>query len=337
MMLLSSTTAAARAADYFACDATFTRLGEAAAAGDVLCVAALIHDGADVDLVDDHGRTPLFVAALNQRVEVIEQLLAAGAVADPHAGAILGFEADVLRALAVEPEVAKKQVDRWSIFELACRFGSIGVVKALLANGANPNRAGPRLTPMHLAAEGGQEEVLRLLLAAGGSPAGSQNACGFTPMHYAARSNAVGAVRLLLNAGADPNAKTSDGQTALAWAIEHDAEDVVSVLFNTTTDLDSSMLAATRCNRAELLGLMVNRARSPDIMIHNRFTLLHVGATLGHTEVIEVLLRAGANPNLPDADGVLPIDCARSASQADAVAAFERWARRANTTRSPGH
>ncbi len=64
------------------------------------------------------------------------------------------------------------------------------------------------------AAEKGDEEAVRRLLAAGADVnAKAQN--GATPLHEAARRGHTGAVRLLVEAGADVHAKNGRGATGL--------------------------------------------------------------------------------------------------------------------------
>ena len=67
-------------------------------------------------------------------------------------------------------------------------------------------------TALHTAARGGQEEVVRLLLAAGADPAAT-NKMGDTPLHVAAKGGHEEVLRVLLAAGAEPSATNSNGRT----------------------------------------------------------------------------------------------------------------------------
>jgi|AVFP01.1.fsa_nt_gi ankyrin repeat protein len=53
---------------------------------------------------------------------------------------------------------------------------------------------------------------------------------GMTPLMYAAKYNRIEVVKFLLAEGADPNAKSDKGFTALEYAEQTGARDVVSVL-----------------------------------------------------------------------------------------------------------
>ena len=55
-------------------------------------------------------------------------------------------------------------------------------------------------TPLHIAAEKNQLEVIKLLLSAGAHPS-MKNKSGFTPLHMAARAGNKDAAMILLNSG----------------------------------------------------------------------------------------------------------------------------------------
>lgn len=78
------------------------------------------------------------------------------------------------KPLALSPLQKTQQ----SALQLACRHGHVGAAKALIACGADVNRAAPEGTPLAEAALGGSEELVRLLLERGadqavGSPVSS--------------------------------------------------------------------------------------------------------------------------------------------------------------------
>jgi len=120
------------------------RLWDAAISGDTLAIRQALADGADVDSLDTrtnrNGRRALNWAAWNDRVSVIEILLAAGATIEAENNT--GF----------------------TPLHHAAEAGSVAAARALLAAGADPehrNKAG-RL-PIETARERGNAEVAALL------------------------------------------------------------------------------------------------------------------------------------------------------------------------------
>ena len=59
--------------------------------GDVAALSALLERGEDVDSRDRYGQTALMLAAINDRVEVVRLLIAAGANTDLQGSGAPGF------------------------------------------------------------------------------------------------------------------------------------------------------------------------------------------------------------------------------------------------------
>lgn len=75
------------------------------------------------------------------------------------------------------------------------------------------------MTPLHIAAANGREDVLQLLLAADANASMHEKKHGNTALHLAVKSDNVCAVRCLIDFGADLQAKNAAGETALQFAV----------------------------------------------------------------------------------------------------------------------
>ena len=110
------------------------------ATGGTAVLGRLIQGGADVNLADQRGRSPLIVAVLMNRIDTVGLLLAAGADVnrqDRHGATALFYAADA------------------GFFELA---------ELLLKRGANPELADDSgITPMQIAADKSFSKIARLL------------------------------------------------------------------------------------------------------------------------------------------------------------------------------
>lgn len=113
----------------------------------------------------------------------------------------------------------------------AAQAGETQSVRHLLAGAApDPNAAdGTGRTALMHAVEGGHDEIVGMLLAAG-AIVDRQNQSGETALHLAARHGRTAAARLLLHAGADFGLRDAEGRTPLYRAIEKRRADVIEML-----------------------------------------------------------------------------------------------------------
>jgi len=245
-------------------------------------VKLLLGKGADVNSVSDIGfdisgySSPMESAVLHGSLNVMQLLLDAGTDSE-----ILGHSLSIaaennyleklrfLLAARADPNVVYRD-GKGALYKAASR-GHLEVIRFLLGAGADPNivhRGGE--SALHEAASRGHLEVIRFLLDAGADPnivRGGQGA-----LYKAASRGHLKIVRLLLGAGADPNLKNIYGENALTDAVQGGNLDI----------LRSLLLAGADAN-SKLTFLMCE------------MTALHIAAEKGLSEMVQLLLIAGAD------------------------------------------
>lgn len=156
-------------------------------------ITLLLNAGADTNVSEIHGMTPLRLAVDKDNVEAVKLLLDAGANTEV-------FWNGMTPLMEASQE------------------GYTAVVRLLLEVGANPNFTNiSGNTPLMAAAHYGKVDVIELLLSHGAN-INAQNSHGFTPLHAAVNTNRSPAVRILLENGADQTLRNKQGQTALELA-----------------------------------------------------------------------------------------------------------------------
>src|SRR5215813_1440305 len=180
--------------------AAYTGLLAAAARGDTDRIEALIARGAKVDERDDHGRTPLHVAAYGRHHGAMRALVAAGA--DPNA----------------------LERDRYDIVTIAAVANDVPTLTVALALGASARNVTSRYdgTALIAAAHLGHAEVVRTLIKAG-APLDHVNNLGWTALIESIVLGDGGGrhtdtLTALVEAGANLNLADRQGQTPLALA-----------------------------------------------------------------------------------------------------------------------
>ena len=162
-------------------------VADAAQAGDVAQVRALLQGGADANAAQPDGLTGLHWAAMNGQKEVVDLLLYEGTTDKP-----------------------LTRVGGYTPLHLAARTGDAQIVEALLAAGSPVDEMTTTgVTAMHFAAQANAAEAVRSLAAHGADLNAPDAFQGRTPLIFAASRNAVDAVAMLLEQGADP-ARMSD-------------------------------------------------------------------------------------------------------------------------------
>ena len=176
------------------------------------------------------------------------------------------------------------RVDNLALFG-AAKVNDAAKVRFLLAAGANVNAranvtyggmpADGNVTPLHVAADYGSNDVARILVE-GGADLSATDIGGRTPLHIAVRSGDVELVTFLLGRGAGVNIADDNGDTALFYA------------FN------------ARSNVTDIVRLLLDRGGNVNAANADKETPLIVAARYsgGHDlGVITILLARGANVN----------------------------------------
>jgi ankyrin repeat protein len=163
-------------------------------------VRTLLREGADADVADDKGVTPL------------------------HAAATLGLDDVVKLLLSHEKRLnVNVQDDRGKTpLHYAATWRNLSTVGLLLLGGADPNiKDNSGKTPLHEVLSKAEPpiELVKTLLKAGADPNATTDE-GRTPLHYAALHDNPRLISLLLKYGANPTIKDNYGKTPLDYAKE---------------------------------------------------------------------------------------------------------------------
>jgi ankyrin repeat protein len=237
------------------------------------------------------------------------------------ADAVMRKDPSAIRTLLQQKaDVNGSQPDGMTALHWAVRLDDLETAKALIKAGAAvhaPTRYG--ITPMYLASLNGSAAMIDVLLAAG-VDADLANPGGETALMTAARTGKTEAVKLLLDRGAAVNAKEGvRGQTALMWAVQENHPAVASLLLARGADINAQTAVVIPDGTTG-----APQGTSGDIGAHGPgiyrsravptpsggMTALLFAARDGNKEMVRLLLDAGADINLPAANGTPPITVA---------------------------
>ncbi len=164
-----------------------------------------------------------------------------------------------------------------------------------------------------------------------------RDAYGRTPLHVAAHGGKHDAMRALVKAGANPNALERDRYDIVTIAaVANDlptlkvALDVGCSAGNVTSRYDgTALIAASHLGHVEIVRELIRAGAPLDHVNNLGWTALIESIVLGdggprHTATLKLLVDAGANVNLPDRSGTMPLALARGRGYAEMVKVLER-------------
>jgi ankyrin repeat protein len=269
----------------------------AATSGNVDIIKQLLAATADLQAVDSFGLSALGRARLNSQTEAINLLVAHGSTNNY-------FDAIYLN-------------DVTSVSGFLSRDKS-------LANATN--QAG--VTPVEIATAADFTQMLQLLLKAGGranaipAPPGTNPPSSFafnrplrgmfpfnrteTPLNLAVFHNRTNAVDMLIRAGADVNQADSSGFAPLHFAVLRNDLQVLSLLLQHKANPNAA--SAQLFSGPRMLGPRRFDMAPVDSQPLIGETPLHLAAMLGKTNLIELLLKSGANVNATNGWSRTPLD-----------------------------
>lgn len=178
----------------------------------------------------------------------------------------------------------------------AAREGKLEPVQTFLDAGMNVDAADAQgNTALLFAAEAGHGHVVKELLWHKANP-NSARTDGDTPLILAARRGDAEGIRALLEAGANPDAHNNNDLTALAEAaMVGNASAVEALAPNSRSSLDYALqLAAVKGKTDVMDSLLKNGANTLARSSENRTPLMYA-AKYGHEDAVRLLIERGSN------------------------------------------
>ncbi|MEK6373849.1 MAG: ankyrin repeat domain-containing protein [Acidobacteriota bacterium] len=275
--------------------------------GDVAEV--LVAAGAHLEAIGWHDLTPLGVAARSGSVSVARVLIRHGAAMQP-------------RAPERDP----------SLLQVAAEAGMLDMLKLLIDLGADVNQitSWQYSTALAAAAAGGQDKAAEFLIAQK-AVVDEPSYGGNTPLHSAARTGSAAVAKVLVANGADPNRRNARNESPLTLAAEREDLEILRVFVNAKADTgyllhrvlyagnigaarilieggadvalkdkdsgESPLHMAAKKGLAEAVDLLIAAKAEVNEPNGSGWTALYLAVAERHVDVVDRLLRAGADPN----------------------------------------
>jgi ankyrin repeat protein len=226
--------------------------------------------------------------------------------------------------------------------------GDRPAAQRLIRSGADVNAANRYgVTPLLVAAQRGNAELIDLLLKAGASAKTAEAKLpeGQTLLMHASRTGNVASMKSLIAAGSNINAReTRTGTTAAIWAATGNRAEAIRVLAEAGADLDvlskvtsyphtqngvllsgleegysyvgqtvlprggwSAVMFAAREGATDAVRALAESGANLNLTDPEGTTALIVAVINGHYDVVSALIEKGADPNIADIKGMTPL------------------------------
>jgi hypothetical protein len=182
---------------------------------------------------------------------------------------------------------------------------------------------------------GDAAEIARL--SAAGADTRGRDGNGRTPLHVAAYASQRHAMRALVKAGADPNALEGDRYDIVTIAaVANDLATLKEALAlgcsagNVTSRYDgTALIAAAHLGHVEVVRELIRAGAPLDHVNNLGWTALIESIVLGdggprHTATLQALVNAGANVNIADRGGTMPLELATSRGYREMVVLLKK-------------
>ena len=259
----------------------------------------LLKAGADPLVRDNRERTPLDFAVKYGHQSLVSTFIATGI--------------DVNNASATRMHTP---------LHFAVMEGFVKITKALVVAGANPDlRDSNEASSLDLAASKGNVDVVDIMIESGEADVTACDNEGWTSLHHSAKGGHEAVTISLIRAGADPMARNSSDASPLDVAVGFGQKSVVQLLLDSGADVaevDGQGFTPLHLAECEsIIDLLVHAGADVDAQtVYGSTPLMYHMVNVG---LVRALLRHGARVNIQDSTGQTALHMASSETDVPAI------------------
>ena len=286
----------------------------------------MIVSKAKINQAANNGLTPLFIAILNGRFNIVNTLIEAGADINqvdndgdsPLIVAVQHEKSDILQVLITAgADVQHVNKKRKSALMFASASGFLDIVQILIASKAKINQTdGTGSDSLLFAIQNGLLYIVKALIEAGADMKHADND-GDSRLIVAALNGKSALLPVLINSGADLHQVNNKGQNALICACDKGFLDIVQILLiaginvhHTDQEGHSALIYASVNGHPDVIQALIASKAKINQTNHAGHGPLFYAAQEGRSDVVNILINGGADVNRMGKSGSFPLKAA---------------------------
>ncbi len=271
----------------------FTPLHITTSRGQIDMTILLLKKGADVNASDNNGLTPLYISASLGQIDMALLLINKGALLNP------------------------KDRNGYTPLHIASSLGHLDIVQLLVSKGASidvQNRQGN--TPIHEAAYRGHQTIVVFLLKKGGDIFAKTNNAT-TVLHFSCASGNYQLVKLLIKKGLNPREKSDENLNALHYLAFGKINLItkqyppIAYTINGENKLfyprELVIVSTSTYGHYQIFKYLRKKGLSVNARSRHGVTPLHLAALNGLDDLVKLFMQHDANVNAKDIDNETPL------------------------------
>ena len=294
---------------------------------------AIVDHGADINATNEDNLTALMGACQKGNVEAINVLLNAGAdsnITDTkgltwihHAACGICSKATLQVIIDHGANVNATNKNSVTALILACGVGNVEAINALLNAGADHNIADTEgHTVIHYAVIGSCNKETLQAICDYGADVNAANKDNVTALMIACSRRNVEAINALLNAGADSNISNNMGLTCIDHAVAGGcSKETLQTIINHGADVNAiNMGSVIALMSIETINVLLKAGGDPNIADAQGLTWIHQAVGMGcNIEILQTIIDHGADVNATNNYNISPLMTACQTGNAEAI------------------
>ena len=297
---------------------------KAAEIGNIDEIRSLLEKNANIEAVDEVGRTPLLLAASHHDLTLAQFLLDNGAKIDQrskcgwhclHYASSKGYINVLQFFLDKGCDIDSKDEEGWTPLLVAMQYNQREAIDFLLNQGANINEQTKYgWKAPHIAVWTANMSLLQFLLETKNIDKDIVDGDGWTPLIWSIWTNNMGFVTYLADKGADLQHVTKEGDTPLHKAVSKGFLPIVKYLYEKDIDKHpkntkgfSLLHVASMTGNLQIVKFLIDENVNLDEVNYIGWTPLHYAAKCNRLDIVKYLVEKGANKDIQDKNGNTPL------------------------------